>query len=67
MGCLTSLNSQGKISFAYVDTSAARFGNLYPFGLLFELFGDRYFALATLKFGYFSKIVIKTCLKRFLA
>ena len=33
--------------------SAARFGNLLPFGLLFEPFGDQYFALVTFQFGYF--------------
>ena len=53
------------------DSSAARFGDLSPFGRLFEPFGDQYFSLATLKFGYFlgyfSIIVIKTCLNRFLA
>ena len=41
-------------------TSAARFGNLEPFG-------SQYFDLAILKFGYFlsylSKIVKKPCLK----
>ena len=44
-------------------TSAARFGNLYVFQLLNEPFGDQYFALLTLKFGYilgkFEKIVKK--------
>ena len=35
------------------DTSAGRFGDLEPFGLLFEPFGDQYFDLAILKFGYF--------------
>ena len=33
--------------------SAARFDNLSPFGLLFEPFGDQYFALATWQFGFF--------------
>ena len=54
-----------------MGNSAARFGDLSPFGRLFEPFGDQYFSLATLKFGYFlgyfSIIVIKTCLNRFLA
>ena len=29
------------------EISAARFGNLSPFGLLFQQFGDQYFDLAT--------------------
>ena len=33
--------------------SSARFGNLSPFGLLFEQFGGQYFALETWQFGYF--------------
>ena len=32
---------------------AVRFGDLLPFGLLFEPFGDQYFDLAILKFGSF--------------
>ena len=60
-----------KVRRGTVRISAARFGDLSPVGLLFEPFVDQYFALATLKFGYFlgyfSKIVIKTCLNRFLA
>ena len=40
-------------------SSAARFGDLSPFGRLFEPFGDQLFDLAILKFGsflgYFSK------------
>ena len=36
-----------------VSTSAARFGDFSPFGLLFEPFGDKNFALATWQFGYF--------------
>ena len=48
--------------FRVFDISAARFGNLEPFGLLFKPFGD--FAWGTLKFGNFlsdfSKIVKKT-------
>ena len=35
------------------SSSAARFGDLSPFGLLFEPFGDQYFALVTWQFGYF--------------
>ena len=33
--------------------SAARFGDLSPFGRLFEPFGDQNFVLGTLKFGDF--------------
>ena len=48
-------------------SSAARFGNLLPFGQLFEPFGDQSFVLATLKFGDllvdFSKIVKKKLFK----
>ena len=50
--------------------SAARFGDLEPFGRFFEPFGAQYFDLAILKFGSFLgsflKIVKKTCLNRFL-
>ena len=56
-----------KVNFS----SAARFGNLLPFGQLFEPFGDQNFVLATLKFGDllgdFSKIVEKTYLNWLLA
>ena len=64
----TELN---KISKRQQIISATRLGNLLPFGLLFEPFGNQYFALATWQFGYFLgyfwKIVKKTCLNRFLA
>ena len=47
----------------FLFSSAARFGNLSPFRLLFEPFGDQYFALAAWQFGkflgYFWKIVKK--------
>ena len=56
--------SRGKSKFFV--SSAARFRYLSPFGLPFEPFGDQYFALATLQFGYFLgyfwKIVKKPCL-----
>ena len=45
------------LCFRVFDISAARFGNLEPFGLLFKPFGD--FAWGTLKFGDFSKNVKK--------
>ena len=51
-------------TFDNLTSSAARFGNLSPFGLLFEPFGNQYFALATWQFGYFLgyfwKIVKRT-------
>ena len=54
-----------------LNTSAARFGVLSPYGRLFETFGYQNFVLATLKFGNFLgdflKIVKKTCLNQFLA
>ena len=48
-------------------SSAARFGDLEPFGLLFEPFGDKYFALATKKFGYLLCYFSKKFMDRFLA
>ena len=43
----------------FVIDSAARFGNLSPFGLLFQPFGDQYFALATWEFGDFLGYFLK--------
>ena len=41
-------------------TSAARFGDLLPFGLLFQPFGDQYFDLATWKYGDYLSYFLKT-------
>ena len=51
-----------KPASALVYRSAARFGYLESFVLLFEPFGNQYFDLATLKFGYFSKFFKKPIL-----
>ena len=56
-----------------IITSAARFGDLWPFGQLFEPFDDQFFDLAILKFGsflgsflgYFSNKFKKSCLNCF--
>ena len=67
----TVFDAVGPFCGSMSSNSAARFGDLWPFGLFFEPFGRQYFALATLKcsyfLGYFSKMVIKTCLNMFLA
>ena len=59
-----------KTGTSFESSSAARFGDLEPFGQIFEPLGAQYFDLAILKFssflGSFSKIVKKTCLNRFL-
>ena len=41
------------------EISAARFGDLSPFGLLFQPLGNQYFALATWKFGNFLGYFLK--------
>ena len=42
-----------------IRISVARFGNLKPFGLLFEPFGNQYFALTTLKISHFLSYLYK--------
>ena len=49
-----------KRRFVNLKRSAARFCNFQQFGLLFKPFSDEYFALESLKFGSFNKIVNKS-------
>ena len=46
------------LTFTHIG-SAARFGDLLPFGLLFQPFGDQYFDLATWEFGDFLGYFLK--------
>ena len=59
--CNMSVNFLDTVSLLLlvVIISAARFGDLAPFGLLFQPFGDQYFDLATWEFGDFFGLLFK--------
>ena len=65
--CNMSVNFLDTVSLLLlvVIISAARFGDLSPFGLLFQPFGDQYFALATWEFGNFLGYFTKLTQNRF--
>ena len=57
----STLNFSPRLS---LPSSAARFGDLEPFGRFFEPFGAQYFDLAILKFGSFLGFFFKNCQKK---